>query len=151
MTAEYNRHGIQFLYPENWVLADEQLDGAPRSVSVQSPSSAFWSVDIHPFSADQDAILGQTLDTMREEYEELEVVEVQEQICGEDAHGLDLMFWCLDFAVACRIRFFRHGHATFVLTYQAEDREFEDLKAVFAAISTSLLSEPPIRAGASMR
>lgn len=149
MTADYNRHGIQFLYPENWTLADEQLDGVPRSVTVQSPSSAFWSVDIHPFAVDQDAILAQTLEAMRDEYEEVEVVEAHEQICGESAQGLDLMFWCLDFAVACQIRIFSHGHATFVLTYQAEDREFEQLQAVFAAISTSLLSEPPISTGAA--
>ena len=147
MTSEYNRHGIQFLYPQNWQVADEQLDQTPRSVTIQSESGAFWSLDIHPFSADPAEIVASSVEAMRGEYDELEVEEMEETICGEDAVGADLSFWCLDFVVECQMRAFRHGHATFALTYQAEDREFDQLRAVFAAVTTSLLRDGKVEAG----
>ena len=149
MTAEYKRHGIQFLYPQNWKVVDEQLDQIPRSVTVQADSGAFWSVDIHPFSVEPEEILSQSLEVMQAEYDEVEVVREHEVICGEEALGLNLMFWCLDFVVNCQLRVVKHGHATFALTYQAEDRDFAELQAVFAAITTSLLTDRLVEADAS--
>ncbi len=35
MTAEFNRMGVHFLYPENWELS-EDADGEPLSVTLQN-------------------------------------------------------------------------------------------------------------------
>jgi len=143
MTATYERAGLQFLYPENWTLADDALDQIPRTIMLQSPTGAFWSVDIHPFSVDTEDLLRDTLAVMKEEYPELESVETEEDICDVPSRGLDLFFYCLDFVVAANIRALRVGHATYLLTYQGEDRDFEKLGPVFRAITTSLFSESP--------
>ena len=50
MTQRYERTGISFLYPENWTISDEQFDSVPQSVTIQSTSSAFWSVHVYPSS-----------------------------------------------------------------------------------------------------
>ena len=47
MPAVYEKLGVRFLYPENWQITDEELDGWPQSVSVQSPGSAFWSLHVY--------------------------------------------------------------------------------------------------------
>ncbi len=141
MTAVYDRAGLHFQYPENWVLADDSLDELPRTISLQAPSGAFWSVDIHPFSMDADALLKTTLEVMQQEYPEAECHAVEESIADETATGYDLYFYCLDFVVTARLRCFRHGHATYLLTYQAEDREFDRLDPVFRAITFSLFSD----------
>ncbi len=141
MTATYERAGLQFLYPENWTLADDALDQIPRTITLQSPTGAFWSVDIHPFSVDADELLDQTLDIMKQEYPELEYVKADEAINEHAASGYDLYFHCLDFVVASHVRTLRFGHATYMLTYQGEDRDFEKLAPVFRAITTSLFTE----------
>lgn len=141
MTATYERSGLNFLYPENWVLAEDALDQIPRTIMLQSPTGAFWSVDIHPFSVDIDDLLRDTLAAMKEEYPELESVDVEEEVGDTIARGYDLFFYCLDFVVAANVRALRVGHATYLLTYQAEDRDFEQLNPVFRAITTSLFKE----------
>ena len=49
-------------------------------------------------------------------------------------------FYCLDFLVTSQVRALRHGHAVYLLTYQAEDREFDQLADVFRAITASMLA-----------
>ena len=115
MTGNYQRGGIQFLYPENWTLADDSMDAFPRTISVQAPSGAFWSVDIHPFSVDPDELLSQVLEAMRGEYADLEASVANEDVVGNESRGYDLFFCCLDFIVAARLRAFRRGHATLPL------------------------------------
>lgn len=141
MTATYDKIGLHFMYPENWELAEDDLNSMPRTVSVQAPTGAFWSVDIHPFSVDLDQVLDQIVATMRAEYHDLEADRVEEEIAGAPAVGFDLTFYCLDFLVTCQVRAFRHGHAVYFLTYQAEDREFDRLNDVFQAITISMLGE----------
>ncbi len=140
MTAVYDRSGLKFQYPENWIVADDSMDEVPRTISLQAPSGAFWSIDIHPFSMDVEELLTMTLRIMQQEYPEAECHAVEDVIAGETASGYDLFFYCLDFVVTARLRCFRHGHATFLLTYQAEDREFDQLDPVFQAITFSLFS-----------
>lgn len=143
MTAVYNRSGIQFMYPENWKISDDDMDNIPRTVSVESPTGAFWSVDIHPFSVDHQMLLDQTLAVFEQEYNEVESGPAEEIWLGEAVTGFDLDFVCLDFVVCCQLRVLRHSHATYLMTFQAEDREFQELRQVFRAITQSLLSENP--------
>jgi hypothetical protein len=140
-TGKYQRGGIQFRYPENWKLADDSMEGIPRTVSIQAPSGAFWSIDIHPFSVDPDELMTQALEAMRGEYPDLEASETDTIVAGNESRGYDLYFCCLDFVVASRMRAFRLGHATYMLTYQAEDREFEQMEPVFDAITHSYFQE----------
>jgi hypothetical protein len=143
MPATYDKIGLRFQYPDNWKLS-EDIDEIPRSVVVSSPDGAFWSVDVHPFSVDLDMVLEQMLNAMRTEYDDLETEPHEGEIQGEPTKGHNMAFYCLDFLVACQIRAFKHGHAVYVTTYQAEDRDFDKLKLVFDAITTSMLSEETI-------
>ena len=44
MIAYYEKCGIRFAYPENWTIADEQLDESPQGVSVHSPEGGYWDL-----------------------------------------------------------------------------------------------------------
>lgn len=138
MPQLYSEVGLRFLYPENWSLDNREAGSQPKSVTVIAPGGAFWSVDVHPFSVDPRELLLGMLDAMRAEYDDLEGTPATEAIGGEPAAGIDLSFSCLDFVITAQLRCFRHGHATYGLTYQAEDREFEKFRLVFRAISESL-------------
>ncbi len=139
MTATYDRGGITFMYPDNWSIMDEQLDTLPRSVSVQAPGGAFWSVDIHPFSVHGEDVLKEMVAAISEEYDDVEVQEVEDLIDEHPATGVDIDFSCLDFLVTAKLRSFQNGHATYVMLYQAEDRDYEEFEPVFRAITHSLL------------
>lgn len=139
MTARYDRSGIRFQYPENWKIVDEQFDGFPRSVCVQAPSGAFWSLDIHPFSVRSEDILREMVAAITDDYDDVESELVEEVIEEFEAIGADLFFSCLDFVIKARLRSFKSGHATYVMLYQAEDRDFDQFEPVFRAMTHSLL------------
>lgn len=141
MVGTYDRLGVRFMYPENWTLADDASQQVPRSISVQAPSGAFWSVDIHPLSVDPKQLLSQFEDAMRAEYPDLEAHDAHETIADEPALGRDMYFLCLDFVISSQVRILRKGHATYLINCQAEDREFDALSSVFSAITHSFFQD----------
>lgn len=141
MTAKYEKLGVQFLYPENWTILDEELDGWPQGVTVQSPGNAFWELQVYPSRMSRTKLAAEVLKVLQEEYEQLEAQAITEEICQRPAVGYDLGFFCLDFLITSRIRCLCVGGLTYLLIYQAESREFERQQLVFEAITQSLLTE----------
>ena len=141
LPAKYENFGVEFLYPENWSVAEECLDEWPRSVSIQSPDGAFWELEVYPTRISPEDLCRQVLDAMQQEYESIESERTTEEVYGLAAVGYDLCFFCLDFLVMSRIRAFYRGPQTYLLTCQAESREFEKQEMVFQAMTRTLLSE----------
>lgn len=140
MPAKFDSLGISFQYPDNWTLDDSDALLGRKSVTVFSPGGAFWSVTIHSEVADPAKLVAAVIKTMRQEYQELEAEEAQETVAGRDLAGYDLAFYCLDLTNTARIRSLRVGHSVYTVFCQAEDREFEQVKRVFQAITTTLLA-----------
>jgi hypothetical protein len=141
MTAVYDKFGVRFLYPENWQITDEEYGEWPHSIAVQSPGSGFWSLHVYLSTVDPAEVAAEVLQTMQEEYSELEAMPVTERIGVADAVGYDMDFCCLDFIITSRTRSFRVGNWTFLMLCQAENREFEQLEDLFSAMTLSLLND----------
>jgi len=140
MTARYEKLGVQFLYPENWQIRDEEPVSWPRSVSVQSPGGGFWSLMVYRGSDKSPADLTkEALSTMQQEYDGLESMEICEEFRSVKTSGYDMSFYCLDLVVTARALGACLGDQTLLVIWQAEDREFQQLEQVFRAITTSLL------------
>ena len=142
MTAIYEKLGVQFMYPENWEIMDEDPTSEPRSLAAHNETGAFWSVTIYGTAVDDDEIADAALEALREEYEDLEVEPVAEDIGDFLASGYDVHFYVQQLVAAARIRTLRQGDQTLLLLCQAEDREFERLADVFHAMTLSLLQSP---------
>ncbi len=140
MPAEFSKLGISFQYPDNWTLDEEDARAGRRSVTVYSPGGAFWTVAVHPESADPDQLAEGAVAAMREEYGEVDCEEAHESVAGHAMVGRDLNFFALDLTNTAQIRALRIGPATYTIFCQAEDREFETVRNVFLAMTTSLLS-----------
>jgi hypothetical protein len=140
MPCQFDKLGISFQYPDNWTLDEEDALAGKPSVTVVSPGGAFWSVSVHPRSADPAGLAKAVVETMESEYRDLESEETREIIAGRSLVGYDLNFFYLDFTNTATIRCLRTDQATYVIFCQAEDREFDRLRRVFLAMSTSLLS-----------
>jgi len=140
MPAEFNKLGISFQYPENWALDEDDALAGHRSVTVFSPGGAFWSISVHPRSADPVRLADVAVGAMKEEYKDLEVKEARENVVGREMVGYDLNFYCLDLTNTASVRCLRSDRATYTVFCQAEDREFDKVRAVFHAMTTSFLN-----------
>lgn len=139
MTAKYERDGIVFQYPENWSFEEEPRSGLPRTISVTSEEGAFWSMTL--YSADQPLKELQHLyiETLEQEYEEVEIEDVEFPLGDETILATDLQFYCLDFLVHSRVIATQVGAFQALIAWQAEDRDFDKFEAVFQAITFSML------------
>src|SRR5262245_16395831 len=106
MPAHFEGDGLRFAYPENWTL-DEQRSAASRSITVQSPGTAFVFITLDRNRPEVQDVLDTTLATLREDYPELEYKPVTERIAKRHARGYDIQFFSLDWINSCWVRTFR--------------------------------------------
>lgn len=139
MPAVYDNLGVRFLYPENWSVLDEEQTDWPRSVTLQSPQTSFWTLLVYPPRQDTGPMIDHIIETIRESYNELEVLEGRDTIGDIEALGVDICFFYLDLLVEAKIRVLSTPSATLLWHCQAESREFDEMGAVFQAIATSML------------
>ena len=139
MPNQFRAMGITFQYPDSWTLDQEDRLSGHKSVTVYSPTGGFWSISIHPRFTNPNALASQFVTAMREEYPEVDVEEVREQVLGRELVGYDLNFFFLDFTNTACIRCFQTDQGTFAVVYQAEDSEFEKIARVFEAMTASVL------------
>jgi hypothetical protein len=140
MPSQYEKLGIHFQYPDNWKLDEIEARDSGNSVTVYSPGGAFWSITIHPRSQSVQKLADAALAAMRQEYDELDAEPVAETVAGQELLGWDMNFYCLDLTNTALVRGFSSGDATYLIFCQADDREFDEVGPVFAAITRSLLS-----------
>lgn len=142
MAAQFDRLGVRFLYPENWVISEEQADSNPRIVSLESPEGALWTLSLHPDRGDPSVLTKKVLETLQaeEEYVDFDIEPVRQRLADFEAEGYDLQFFCRHQVVSARIRGLNCGDFTLLILCQSEDREFERLEPVFRAITHSLLT-----------
>jgi hypothetical protein len=139
MPAIYENFGVRFLYPENWSVIDEEDDGFPQTVTVQSPQTSFWSLHVYPPDSELKPIVKELIAAIQEEFRDIEVLPTKEMFGETSTTGVDLAFFYLDLLVEAKIRCLRTPSSTLVWLYQAESREFETTEAVCQAITISML------------
>jgi hypothetical protein len=149
MPAVYENRGIRFLYPENWSIMDEEPEGWPRSVTVQSEHTSFWSLHVYPAFQETGDVVNEVVESIREVYPDLEVLPANERYGVTDTQGVDICFFYLDLLVEAKIRCLKTPSLTLVWHYQAESREFDEMEPVFQAMATSLLETQVAAVGKS--
>ena len=138
--AVYDKLGLKFMYPENWKLIDESDSESRHIVSLETPDgSCTWSVHVYPADADRDVVLKETLGSLRETYEDLEVSPSNAEFGTFEASGVEALFYCLDFLIKAELQVVELDDHLLLFWAQAEDREFDKHNLVFQAITVSLL------------
>jgi hypothetical protein len=141
MPALFDDYGVRFQYPENWSVEENPTETGEEGVTVYSPGGAFWSVTTAPRHRNPAELVQAAVEALQSEYEGVEVEPVTETIEGYACTGCDLNFFYLDLTSTIQLRGIRVPGRTLLVHVQAEDREFEQLKLVFSAMTHSLLSE----------
>lgn len=142
MAAEFDKLGIRFLYPENWVISEDEVASSPRSISLESPEGALWTLAIHPEASDPTELAESVLATLQaeEDYADFDIETIREDLAGFETIGYDVQFFCRHQVVSATIRALRRGTKTLLILCQCDDRDFERLAPVFTAITHSLLT-----------
>ncbi|MDZ4820988.1 MAG: hypothetical protein SGJ20_18640, partial [Planctomycetota bacterium] len=105
------------------------------------PGGAFWSVTVHSTEDAPEDLVDTVVATMRAMYDDLDSEDTEEEILGREVIGSDLNFYCLDLTNSAEVRVFESKRGNFVILCQADDREFDEVRRVFQAMTFSLLQE----------
>jgi len=137
MAAEFSDSGVSFRYPETWTLEREETESG-WVVSVNGPGTAFVTVCLREDRPKVQDLSRAVLDTLREDYPELEADEKTERLAGRKAVGHDVRFFSLDLTNSCWTRSFTAPTGTVLVMCQTSDLELETMGPVMKAIRDSL-------------
>ena len=139
----FDGYGLAFDHPDNWTVDTGDSEGRYATVTVYSPGGAFWSVSGHAPGGDPAALVEAVVAQMREEYRELDTEPGIDEVAGRQLTGTDLNFYCLDLTNTAQVRGLVTPQAIYLILCQAEDREWEHVEPVFAAMTTSFVRGLP--------
>jgi hypothetical protein len=139
MTALLEKFGVRVPYPENWSVDGGSSQQYSETWSVQSPEGAFWSLSVHDGPENLTDLAATVLDTIREEYGDVETEVVEETIADTDLHGFNLTFYCQELLIQAQCRVFLVDGRKFIVLCQGEDRDFDRQHAVFDAMTRSVI------------
>ena len=106
-TTTYEDHGVRFEYPSEWTLEVTE-DGPLTTIDLQHPDGvAFVLVSTDLSCPDPGEVADSVLETMREEYPDLEADPTEEVVNERLVSGYDVQFFSLDLSNTARIRCFR--------------------------------------------
>jgi hypothetical protein len=139
----FERMGLVFDYPDDWVLeldADggSEAGGSP-AVTLLSPGGGFWSVSRHEGDGNARLLAEAVVAQMRSEYQDIDIEAASDTIGGHLLPGFDFNFYCLDLTNTASVRTLQAPGSLHVVFCQADDREWDRVATVFAAMTTSLV------------
>lgn len=134
MPGIFDKNGLRFAYPDNWVVEEDDEGTADAAATANSPQTAFWSVMLYRGQRELEPLTRTVLEVLQSEYPQLEV-----DPAGEVDHvGFDVSFSYVDLLNTASIRAFHRGGDTYLVLCQAEDHELEKVEPVFAAMTASI-------------
>jgi len=123
-------------YPSTW-KKEIQEDEASWQMSLQGPGTALMMV-----AADLDAsvheMLAAALETIKEDYPELEIEATTGEICGVASIGYEIRFFSFDFSNLCRMEAIPSEEGTLLILFQCNDFESEEIEPIFQMIRKSM-------------
>jgi hypothetical protein len=137
VAARFDENGVRFLYPENWAIEREELDGG-WSVSVLSPETAFLTLSYHENAADFGRLADSALEALRADYPDLEAELRTDTLAGQPAVGHDVRFFSFDLTNTAWVRGVPCESGSLVILCQVNDLELDRNGQVLKAICASL-------------
>jgi len=133
----FNAHGVRFAYPDDWVLSHEHQGGS-LVINLQTPGTAFWSLTLLEDCPPVEEVLDAAILAFEDEYQNVDVYRHETSLAELPTAACDLDFVYLDLVNSASICSMDLGDCTALVMYQAEGREFDDLRADFEAVMDSL-------------
>ncbi|MEX0689509.1 MAG: hypothetical protein WD072_12705 [Pirellulales bacterium] len=135
----FNRFGLAFDHPDNWTVDTDDSEGRYATATVYSPGGAFWSVSGHAPGGDPATLAAAIVAQMREDYRDLDSEPAADTLATRTLVGFDINFYYLDLTNTAQVRTIVTPTAIYLIFCQADDREWDHVTPVFAAITTSFV------------
>ncbi len=117
----YEDHGIRFEYPSEWTMEVSE-NGPLVTINLEHPAGvAFLIVTTDDSCPDPGEVADTVLETLREEYAELEDDPFEEIVNERLISGYDVQFFALDLSNTACIRCFRTFTRTIMVFGQWSD------------------------------
>ena len=142
-TKQYNNEDMEFQYPANWTLESDENSDFGTTATVIGPHGGFWTVIVRPLVEDLNEMVDEVIEGFKLEYGELELEleSIESPLPQFPCLGMEARFWVQHYTVTSWVLCFPSADRSYVVFFQAEDREFEESKAVFLSMTLSLLKE----------
>ena len=140
MAKEFDEDGVRFQYPESWELEHEETE-AGWTATLNSPATAFMIVSLHGDVDDPARLADHVLETLREDYPDLDAESCVETLAGQPAVGYDVNFISLDLTNTCWIRCIAAGGGSLLVLCQCTDRDLATYGPALRAVCASLRVE----------
>ncbi|MEM9646494.1 MAG: hypothetical protein AAF989_15995, partial [Planctomycetota bacterium] len=126
MPATFDDFGLRFMYPDNWVVADQDEPSGCDGVTIETPGGGFISIEAADPDLSEDEIFAQVRETLLEEYEQVEFDELEEELGDDTRHRIiEMQFYYLDLLITSRALLVETDSRRMLVQLQAEDRDFE--------------------------
>ena len=137
MHTVFERHGVRFEYPDDWILHEQSSPGE-ISITVNSPETSFWSLTLLFERPDPYRVVETALDTFREEYSEIDVYSSEEQLGDSRTVARDVDFVCHELIGSAFLRAAVVPGFTLLVLYQGADFELDETQSILERVSKSL-------------
>lgn len=137
MQRVFERHGIRFEFPEDWILHEQESSGE-ISVTVNSPETSFWSLTLLLDRPDPHDVMEAVIGTLREEYSELDVYPSESRLGDSRTVARDVDFVCHELIGSAFLRVTATSQFTLLVLFQAADFELDETLPILERISQSL-------------
>ena len=140
MPAQFDSLGVQFLYPDNWVVVERPEGETESGVTLEMPSGGFFSIEKDDSLLPDEELVERIVSAISAEYDDVEQESIELKQIGDDDRAIELRFYYLDLLVICRVVLTSRGDERLVIQMQAESRDFDTNEQVFAAILQQIFS-----------
>ncbi len=142
MNRVFERHGVRFEYPEDWIL-HEQSTPEEISITINSPETSFWSLTLLLERPDPYKVIETVIDTLREEYSDVDVYSSEDRLGDLRTVARDIDFVCHELIGSAFLRAAIIPGGTLLVLYQGADFELEETQSLLERVSKSLTWDIP--------
>ena len=133
MPELFDQNGVQFYYPDNWTVSEEASQEA-TTITLETPKTGFMNFVVYDKYASPQQLIDNVLQSLEQEYENVEYEPNPEL----EEVAYEVFFYCMNMVVSAVVQAWREESRSIVVLYQAESREFDEMRSVFEAIVFSL-------------
>ncbi len=142
---EYDANGLYFAYPSNWELEETDMDEVEGALQLTGPDGAFWILRKYPLETQAEEIVEQVVETMRTDYQDMEIVPLEKSLFGKTLRGAEMNFFYLDLMNTASVLCYADELTTYAVFWQTGNQlivgndDGVPVEKVFEAIVYSLL------------
>ena len=137
MDTTYQAHGVNFRYPGDWLVSEEQTD-EQLAITISSPLTAFWMVSLFPDCPEPGDVVDTVLEAFQEEYSEMDEYPSKARVGQHPTVARDIDFVCLDVLNLASVRAFRTPEFTVMVLFQLTEAERDETGPILDKITRSL-------------